>query len=148
MATSDISQVCADIATTLGTVAGIVHAQSYDELTEEYPDVPMLQVYPWSGETDPSGGTDRTTFRAGVRQTDTLFYVDVPCRQRGNIDQDMAAVVAMQVLMQTKLEAQKTKSYFGNATIKAFSWRWELVTFKPGAFDFVGFRLFLTVRQF
>ena len=157
MAISDLLDLCNDIATTLGAAASINRVQGPAALSEDSPDLPMLQCYPVSGDTDAgntasagSGANDRTTFRAGVRVTETLLRVDIPCRQRSHLAEDMAAVVGIAQEVQDLLEAQKTKPYFGNATIKGFRWRWEYVNFQRGQQEIVypGCRFDIYVRQF
>lgn len=150
MATSDIDQVCDDIATTLGAATGIAAVDSYGELQEGVPDVPYMQVYPEEGSTDATGDGDRSTFRGGVRVTETAFNVDVYCRQRSNLDQDMKAVVDAQRAVQAKLEEQRTKPYFGNSSIKGFSWTWRRAAFQPEGSDrvYAGLRFVVRVRQF
>jgi hypothetical protein len=149
VAESDFDQVCDDIASTLGAATGIAKFQSFDELTEGVADYPLLQVYPEEGETDANTSNDRTTFRAGVRVCETAYNVDVYCRPRGNIAQDMKAAVDALKALQAKLETVKTKPYFGNETIKGFSWSWRRVTLEPvDGQKYAGLRFVIKVRQF
>lgn len=150
MAVSDIDQVCDDIATFLGAATGITTAQSFDDLSEGVPDLPLLQVYPEEGSTDAFTATDRTTFGGAKRVSETVIVVDHYCRVRSNLDQDMHAVVDGQKNVQAKLETIKNPPFFANSSIKAFRWAWRRATFQPGGdlATYVGLRWTITVRQF
>jgi hypothetical protein len=145
-----LAQLCDAVEATLGAATGLTYSQSYDELTEGMQDMPMLQVYPVSGETDVTGNADRTSFRAGVRQTQTVLHADLFARQRSHIGEDMATLLPLISAVIVKLEAQTTKSYFGLAGVKGFRWRWERVTFAYGdqQLPYVGARFYLTLRLF
>ncbi len=147
-----IAQICNAIESTLGAATGISRSQSYDELTEGLPpgDLPLLQVYPETGEADVAGATDRSTFRAGVRQTELVIVADLYARQRSHIGEDMAALVDGVDAVIDVLEAQDTKNYFGLAGVQAVRWRFERVTFVYGdpQLPYVGARFYLTVRVF
>ena len=145
------------IADTLATATGIVKAQSYNELSESVArgDLPLLQVYWQSSEQDITSNTDRTTFRAVVRQTEELYHADVFCTQRANLAQDMSRIVTTAEALQVVLEAQDVKPYFGLLdgaipAIKAFHWRMERVNFAPDNPEvfYPGVRIFITVRIF
>ena len=147
-----LAQICDAIESTLGGATGLERSESYDELTEgAHPgDLPLLQVYPNDGTTDPSGNTDRTTFRGGVRQTALTIHADVYARQRSHIGEDMKAVVNSMDAIINVLEAQNVKPYFGLVGIKAFAWRWERVTFIYGdpQLPYAGVRFYLSIRTF
>jgi len=145
-----VSEICDGIATTLGSATGIVKAQSYDELTEGWEDVPMLQVYPESGEVDVLGDGSQSTFRGGSRVTETLIHADVVCRQRSHLDEDMAKVVEMQEAVQSVLFDQHTRPYFGDGGIKGWRSRWEVVSFPRGdpQVTYLGVRFFVYLRWF
>jgi len=144
------AQICDAIAATLATITQLKKVQSYDELTEDYGDLPMAQVYPEASDTDSrSGATDRTSFRAGVRVTEAMFHVDVPCRQRSHVDEDTRALVEMAELVQAKLEAQHVKPYFGLEGIRSFRWRWERVNFeRSGGVLYPGVRFIIWATVF
>ena len=151
MAASDIDEVCDSIATFLGAATGITTGQTFDALSEGVGDVPLMQVYPAEGTTDAWTQNDRLTFNAGRRVSETVFNADFYCRKRSNLDQDMAAVVAVQKNVQAKLETITTKPYFANASIKAFRWSWRVTSLQPGgasAGDYAVVRFMVTVRQF
>lgn len=127
---------------------GVVHKP--DQIKENIIDTPTLQIYPFEGNTDPSGNTDRTTFGAAVRQTPIIFHADYYARQRSHIGEDLNAVVEGMDALINVLEAQQTKPYFGNASIKAFNWRWEFVTFTYGEQEvkYSGVRFIITIMVF
>ncbi len=152
MAHVDLGDICDAIADTLATAEGLTRTQSYDELTEGYEDLPLLQVYPQTGGTDVASGTDRTTYRGGVRQSDLTFRADVICRPRAFLAEDMAKTSELIDDVETVLEAQNTRPFFGLAAIKAFRWTWTITTFTQGAEpnlrQYMGARFEIVVRVF
>jgi len=153
-----VAEINSAIETTLGAASGIVRSQDYDKLTEGIhgADMPLLQVYPESGNTDSGGGnTDRTTFGAGRRQTTITFHADLYARQRSHISEDMAAVVAGMDSIIAILEAQKERPFFGLGSaedkyIKSFRWRWERVVFQYGdqSLPYAGVRFIIEATIF
>jgi hypothetical protein len=149
-----LAQICDAIESTLddatpGTPATGITSQSYDELTEGVHDTPLLQVYPESGTQDVGGMTDRSTFSAGVRQTSVVVHADYFAEERGvGIGQEMARLVDGIDAITNVIEGQDQKPYFGLVGIKAFSWRWEHVTFDYGGVRYMGARFFITLRVF
>ena len=144
------AQICDAIALTLSAATTTPRTESYNELTEGIPDVPLLQVYPERAEQDPSGNTDRTTFRAAVRQTVITIHADYYAHQRAHIGEDMAALVAGIDAITDEFEKQDSKPLFGLVDIQAFSWSWQRVTFEYGdpLQRYVGARFIITVRVF
>lgn len=147
MGTITLAQVCDAIESTLGAAAGMETTQSYDELTEGIgsADTPLLQVFPDSGDCDPSGNTDRTTFQGGKRQKHIMIHADVFARQRSHLAEDMEVSVDMIDALIDVLEQQDTKPYFDRVGIQAFSWRWERVMFSHAGVDFAGVRFYIAV---
>lgn len=145
-----LGQILDAINTTLGAATIVNRSQSYDELTEGLHDFPLLQVYPEAGTQDPSGGTDRTAFRGGVRQTEFTIHADYYARQRSHIGEDMNALVDGIDALTNIFEAQDTKPYFGLDGIQAFKWSWSRAVFTYGDpnVSYVGARFVLTVRVF
>lgn len=145
-----LAQILDAIEATLAAAPTLARSMSYDELTEGINDTPLLQVYPDSGNQDPAGNTDRTTFKAGVRQTVLTINCDYYAQQRKHIGEDMAALVDGIDAMTNIFEAQDTKPYFGLDGIRAFSWSWQRVTFEYGDpnIGYVGARFTLTIRVF
>src|SRR3990167_9170922 len=92
MTTITNAQICDAIRNKLVAAVGV--AQSYNALTEGMNDPNLIQVYPEAARQDPGGQTDRTTFGAYVRQTDTTINVDYYARQRRRSEEDKAAPAA------------------------------------------------------
>ena len=119
--------------------------------SESITDTPMLQVYPQSGEQDPTGSADRSTFGGGgdpKRQSNLVIHADYYAATRANIGEDMADIVAGIDAMYAIFEAQDKKPYFGLDGIKAFQWRWERVEFIYNKRGYAGARFYLSVRVF
>jgi len=152
VATITVEQICDAIAATLGAAAGINRTQSFDEVTEDYPnaDLPMLQVYPQGNEVDARSESDRHTFRAGSRINIMRFVADVVCRQRSHIGLDIAKQVEMWEAVETVLYAQTTKPYFALAGIKGFHWTTDLVWLQKGdpAIHYAAVRFTVTIEVF
>ena len=144
------AQILDAIKTILATAPKLARAMSYNELTETIPDAPLLQVYPESGDQDPTGNADRTTFKAGVRQTALIVHADYYAQQRSNLGEDMGKLVDGIDAMTTIFEAQDVKPYFGLVGIKAFHWSWTRVLFDYGTpgVNYVGARFIIVVRVF
>jgi len=145
-----LGQILDAIEATLATATTVNRSESYDELTEGIHDFPMLQVYPEVGTQDPSGGTDRTTFKGGVRQTEFTIHVDYYARQRSHIGEDMSALVDGIDALQNVFEAQDTKPYFALDGIRAFKWSWSRAVFTYGDpnVSYIGARFVLIIRVF
>lgn len=145
-----LPQILDAIEATLSTAPTLARSMSYDELTEGINDTPLLQVYPESGDQDPTTATDRTTFRAGVRQTNLTINCDYYAQQRKHIGEDMAALVDGIDAMTAIFEAQDTKPYFSLVGIKAFHWSWQRIIFNYGDpnINYIGARFTLTIRIF
>lgn len=145
-----IAQIIDAIETTLSAAPTLARSMSYDELTEGINDTPLLQVYAEAGEQDPTTNTDRTTFRAGVRQTSLTINADYYAQQRKHIGEDMAALIDGIDAITNIFEAQDAKPYFNLDGIRAFHWSWQRVVFEYGdpAINYVGARFTLTIRVF
>lgn len=146
-----IGQILDAIEATLSTAPTLARSMSYDELTEGINDTPLLQVYQHSGDQDPSGNTDRTTFLAGVRQTNLIVYCDYYAQQRKHIGEDMKALVDGIDAMSNIFEAQDSKPYFGLNGIQSFHWSWESIpnmTYGDPNIFYVCARFTLEIRVF
>ena len=151
MTSITIGQLLNAIESTLATAPTLARAMKYSELTEGVSDTPMLEVYPESGDQDvASGSTDRTTFRAGVRQSQVVVNCDYYAQQRAHLGEDMAKLVDGIDALYTIFEAQDKKPYFGLVGLQAFHWQWQRVIFNRGdpAINYVGARFTVTVRVF
>jgi len=148
MTTITNAQICDAIRNKLVAAVGV--AQSYNALTEGMNDPNLIQVYPEAARQDPGGQTDRTTFGAHVRQTDTTINVDYYARQRREIGEDMAALVAGIDAITAVLEAQSHEPAFGLAGIQQFSWSWTRVLFSYGDPDirYIGARFVIHIRTY
>ena len=140
-----------NIETTLVAAASIDLSQSYDELEENIPETPILQVYPNSCLTVSTGSnTDRLTFggtTGGVVQKTYEISVDLFVQQRKFISQEMEALVDLIEELEDILVAQPKCNCFGDTNVGSFQWRWDRVSFKYSGADFVGVKIILTVRM-
>lgn len=156
-ATLTTTQICDAIKDTLGVSAEIARAQSVGELSESMEDLPMLRVYPFFGETDPSGTTDRQTFggkggdeNTPVRWTSLVINADVPVDHRSDIGDDMSRVAVVWDALVVIMAEQDVKPYFALVGIKAFSWNVQLTTFQWGAtlLPYLGVQLKINIEVF
>lgn len=150
MTTVTLGQILDAVKNTLAVAPTLARSMSYDELTEGINDTPLLQVYPEAGDQDPAGNADRTTFAAGVRQTNLTINCDYYAKTRNHIGEDMAALVNGIDAMSNIFEAQNTKPYFGLVGIKAYHWSWQRVIFEYGdsQIRYMGARFTVTIRVF
>jgi hypothetical protein len=150
MTSITLGQIIDAIEGALSAAPTLARSMSYDELTEGINDTPLLQVYPEAGDQDPTGNTDRTTFKAGVRQTNLTINCDYYAQQRKHIGEDMAALVDGIDAMTDIFEAQDTKPYFNLEGIKAYHWSWQRVIFDYGdaQIRYIGARFTITIRVF
>lgn len=155
---AQLAQINTAIYDTLKVADGLKYHQNYDKLSEAITNTPLLQVH-WSNKTtDVSGTTDRTTFRAGLRQTDMTFYADLYADVLGHINQIFPKIFPLVDAIDTILEDQDGKPYFGLVidninVIKAFSWSVEKTTFiyeqQTGTeLKYPGVRFTINVRVF
>jgi hypothetical protein len=150
MPTVTLAQICDGLVTTLGEATGITTALSYDELHEgpAQADLPMLQVYPETGDCDALQQTSATTFQGGVAVKGFEFIVDLLARQRSQLPEDMQAVVDAVDNVMTVLEAQRVGDKFGVEGIRQFHWRWQRVVYQYAQAVYVGARFTVTVWVF
>jgi hypothetical protein len=149
-----IAQICTAIAGALRDVPEIVRVQDAaqvsieDGMSEAIADLPTAQVYWQTSETSAGFDSDRATFTAGVRVTQMLFHIDVYVRQRAQLNEDAAETLRIAEVVQTALEAQRTKPLFGLAGVQAFRWSAERVVFEYGQVGYAGVRFAVTVWVF
>jgi len=146
-----IAQICDAIEAVVGSVATVTRSQSYNELTEgiNSADTPLAQVYWQSLSMSPPGGTDRATFKAGVRNKQMTFHVDLHAAQRSHLGENMASMLDTFDDILDALEAQDKKPYFDLEGIKA----WQLasaerVSWQYADAQYIGCRAILTVWVF
>lgn len=145
-----LTEICTAIDTTLSAATGLTYTQTFSGLSEGMQNLPVLQIYPESLRQDATTGSDRTTFKAGVRQTEIIVNCDLYARQRRDLGEDMAALIPLIDAIQDVLEQQDTKPYFGLVGIKSFAWSAQRVTFTYGEpqIYYVGARFSLVMRVF
>jgi hypothetical protein len=148
MATITLAQICNGIESALSAATTLARSQSYDELTEGVHDIPTLQVYPESGLQDAGGNTDRTTFGAGVRQTEFTIHADYYAAQQSNIGEDMAALVNGIDAIQNELEKQDSTRFGFSDHNLSFRWSWTRVQFVYNEANYMGARFIIVVRVF
>jgi hypothetical protein len=150
MAKITLAQMCNAIETTLAAATLAMRTQSYDGLTEGMNDVPTLQVYPDGGNQDAQYATDRTTFKAGTRQTSITIFADYYARQRSQLGEDMKALVDGIDAITDVFEAQDTTPYFGLTGIKNFHWSWQRVafTYADETIKYMGARFTIVLRVY
>lgn len=144
-----LAQVNDALATTLGAATGLAGGagavQSYNQLSDGIADAPTLQVYPQSALDDVASSNNRTTFRGGVRQRQYTFHADVYVRERSSIGEDMNAVVTLANALETILDAQDVKPYFGLDGIADYKWDMNRVTFEHGNYKYAGLRFIIRI---
>lgn len=146
-----LASICDAIESALGAVTGIVRSQSYDELTEGMGSFPTLQVFPVRWNVDARTGTDRSTFKAGLRTTDQTIYCDLFIGPRGGPSpgQQMSTLVGLIDLVNVELKTQTAASPpFDLTGIKACWWTGEHVTLDNSSVLYVGARWTITLRTF
>lgn len=144
----NITAINTAITDTLANASGLTFTQDFDELTEGIVQVPLLQVYWNSTETDTFAQSDRTTFGKGVAQSLFVFHADLYAAQRMDIGQDMAALLPIVDAIHTVMDSQ-VSNLFGLSTIKTLEqWRADQVTFEYAGFEFVGARFVIPIRVF
>lgn len=139
------------LATFFTGTTGVQRVQGHSGLTEGMQDWPTLQIYPEEFEYDVATANDRTTFKAGIRQTEFLFNLDLYGRQRSQLAEDMQAMVVALDAVRARLDTAKTRPFFGMAEIKAYTvGRARRVLFEYGdpAIRYTGFRIPLALRVF
>lgn len=141
-----IDQIVDAVATFLTAVTALKVVETYDAMSEDFPQYPMAQVYLTDLDTDSFTENDRTTFGAVGRVTQVTVKVDVPCNVRSHLRDDMKATLDTLDAVQTKLETIARQPYFNLAGIKAVRWRMALARFERGSSQYVGFEVFVTVR--
>ena len=129
MANITLNAIVDAVSDTLGTATTLNRSQSYDELTENIPDWPLLQVY-WESFSPVStdSGTDRRTFGGlggdedtPLRDKEIIVHADYYARPRSHIDEDMKAVVDGADALLDILETVDVTPFFGLDGIKAWS---------------------------
>ncbi len=152
MTTLTFDTVVSAVAARLATISGVT-VQNYDEITENIPDTPLLQVYFENADSGSGDGeSDRLTFGAGVRYTRLTVLVDGYARQRSYLGEDLAAQLALIDQIDGQLSAETADAVFGVVGVRALSWNIERVTFTMGdgssSEKYAGCRVRLTLTIF
>lgn len=145
-----LEQLNTAIADTLRTVSALKGGvQDIDELSEGIQDWPLAQVY-WERYVPDTRAenNERTTFGAGVRVAGATFHIDGFVAKANHLGQNMLAVVQVADAVIAKLDAQRTKPYFGLTGIQGFRWTMERATFPYADQTFRGFRVVLDLVVF
>jgi len=146
-----LATMCDAIEVKLGAVMGITRSQSYNELTEGMNTTPTLQIFPARWNVDSRTETDRSTFRAGLRSSDNVFFCDLFIGARGGPSpgQQMSSLVGLIDLINGELETQSlAQPPFGCTGIKACWWTGEHVTLENSGVLYIGARWTITLRVF
>jgi hypothetical protein len=147
MATITIAQINTAIRDALAGV-NVKEAQDYNEITENIVNWPLLQVYWESLEQDPTTSTERSTFTAGVRQTDLVYHVDLYTSRRAHSKQILADMYPLIDEVTAVFEAQDSAPFFGLDGVKAFSFSAQRAIFEYANEQYNGVRWILNIRVF
>lgn len=143
-----LAQIVDAVETTLGATPGLARSQTYDELSASIPnDVPLLQVYPESGECDAGTDTDRSTFRAGSRQYGFVIHADLFAGTIQPFGERMGTLIGLIDAIMDVLEAQTT-TLFGLSAIRTMSWSWSRAIITYADTQYVAARFVITLRVF
>ena len=134
-----------------GALAG-VRVATLEAVPEGIADTPMVIVYWEMGAPTGEGAeaTHQSTFGKGVQQVELVVHLHLYARQRAIIGEDMYAQVRLADQMINMLQAEQ-QPYFGEAGLKAFTWRVERATLTAGGENpvlFAGNDFVLTFRLF
>lgn len=146
MAIYSLGDLSKAIGTTLSAAAVVQRLEQYDGLSEGMPDKGVLQVYP-----DQNIGTsfDSDTHKLTLQTKHTIkeytcladFYV----RPRSQIAEGMDEFVQAVDDFEDILDVQDCPN-FGRNEIRSFRWNWDRVIFDYAGDQYVGLRIFITIR--
>lgn len=134
-----LAQIVNAVETTLSDATGLTYTQSYDELSEGIADTPLLQVYWESIDQDATAKGDRSTFRAGVRQSEILVHADLYAAPRAHLGENMSDNLDLVDAIIDELEENQTQ-FFGLSGIQGMHWSARRVTFNYDSAAYVGSR--------
>lgn len=131
-------------------VARAFTVQSYDELTEAIQDIPAIQVFLDGITVDSNTTTDRHTMRVGTQKSTLSLVVRTFARQRSNVNDDMAAVLACWDAVEATLEqvSLDCQPFFGLEAIRSFHWTAAPMLYDYGRVLYVGIEHTLTLEVF
>lgn len=148
MAVYSIGTLVKEIGTTLfaGGSALVTRLEQYDELTEGMPDRGTLQVY-----VDQNLGTsfDSDTHKLTLKTKHTIkeyvVLADFYVRPRSQIEEGMDEFHQSVDYFEDILDVQDCPN-FGRGEIRSFRWNWDRVIFDYAGEQYVGLRIFITIR--
>ncbi len=143
------AQVCDAIAGTFRTQIPSLSVQSYNQLTDGIPEMPLLQVYWWKFIEDAATETDRAAAQHAVTISDDTYRLDLYAKTRSELREDVPAVMEMLSKMREAVYAQQT-TYFGLTAIKSMKWQGQYAVLRYGdpLTSYAGARITLTIRIF
>lgn len=141
--------VCDAIADTFRTQIPSLSVQSYNQLTDGIPELPLLQVYWWKFIEDATTDSDRAASKHTMTVSDDTYRLDLYAKTRSELREDMPAVMDMLSKMREAFYAQTT-TYFGLDAIKSAKWQGQFGLLKYGEpkISYAGARITLTIRIF
>ena len=146
MAVYSLGDLSKAIGTTLSAAACVQRLEQYDELTEGMPDRGTLQVYP-----DQNIGTsfDSDTHKLTIKTKHTIKEYIIICdfyvRPRSQIAEGMDEFVDAVDDFENILDVQDCPN-FGRGEIRSFRWNWDRVIFEYAGAQYVGLRIYVTIR--
>ncbi len=146
MAIYSIGTLSKAIGTTLSAAASVQRLEQYDELTEGMPDRGTLQVYPDQNlGTSFDSDTHKLTLKTRHTIKEYVILADFYVRPRSQIAEGMDEFVQAADDFEDILDVQDCPN-FGRAEIRSFRWNWDRVIFDYAGEQYVGIRMFITIR--
>jgi hypothetical protein len=148
MAIYSLGTLSKAIGTTLATAAVVVagRLEQYDELTEGMPDRGTLQVYPDQNiGTSFDSDTHKRTLATKHTLKEYVILADFYVRPRSQIADGMDEFVQAVDDFEDILDVQDCPN-FGRPEIRSFVWNWDRVIFDYAGEQYVGLRIFITIR--
>lgn len=143
-----LTEMCAAIAHDLKMSQKVKRVMEPREMKESVEDLPLVQLYPQTIEGSGDSQTDRSTFRAGVRERQVVLQIDVFARPRSHIGEDMQATLEVADGVIDRLDQQQGAPYFGLAGFKSFKWSAERAPIVNNEITYMGMRFTLTLTLF
>ena len=146
MATYSLGTLSKAVGTTLSAAACVARLEQYDDLSEGMPDRQTLQVYPdrnlgTTFDTDTHKRTLKTKHTGKEYEILADFYV----RPRSQIAEGMDEFVDACDDFEDILDVQDCPN-FGRSEIRSFRWNWDRVIFEYASAQYVGLRIYITIR--
>ncbi len=141
------AQVCDAIAGTFRTLIPTLSVQSYNQLTDGIPELPLLQVYWWKFIEDAATETDRAAPQHTVTISDDTYRLLLYAKTRSELSEDMPVVMDMVSNMRGAVYAQQS-TYFGLPAIKSMKWQGQYAVLRYGGEAYAGAQIILTIRIF